>query len=142
LIAYQVVFLTVNSTMYIIESLASQSASTGTTDEAVGVVEVAHGLACLASACYLLTACVAYTCTTWHLLTIDHFTMFIFMSGARIIYRRIRSLTPKREPLIWYFPIWPLVQSTEKEWHNSQAMYSPYDWKVSSALKSPIHFTL
>jgi hypothetical protein len=35
----------------------------------------------------------------------------------------IGSSLHKHEPLIWFFSLWLLAQSTEKEWRSSQAMY-------------------
>lgn len=42
--------------MHIVERLAAQRTSAGAADEAVGVVEIAHGLTGLAGALYLLAA--------------------------------------------------------------------------------------
>lgn len=58
----EVVFLTVDLAMDIIEGLSPQRPATGTADEAVGVVQVAHGLACLACTCHFVPTRVTYTC--------------------------------------------------------------------------------
>lgn len=58
----EVVFLAVDLAMDIIEGLAPQRPATGTADEAVGVVQVAHGLARLSCTCHFVPTRVTYTC--------------------------------------------------------------------------------
>ncbi len=55
----QVVLLAVHLAVDVVEGLAAQGAPARAADEAVGVVEVAHGLARLARACHPLAARVA-----------------------------------------------------------------------------------
>ena len=58
----QVVLLAVHFAVHIVEGLAPQRPATGAADEAVSVVEVAHGLTRLASTCHLVPTRVTYTC--------------------------------------------------------------------------------
>lgn len=56
---YHVVFLAVDPAVHVVEGLSPEGTPTGAADEAVGVVEVAHGLAGRSGTGYLLLAGVA-----------------------------------------------------------------------------------
>lgn len=56
---HQIVFLAVDSAVNVVESFSPQRPSARTANEAVGVIEITHSLACLSRASHLLLACVA-----------------------------------------------------------------------------------
>ena len=60
--SYQVIFLAVDFSVDIVEGLAPEGPATRAANEAVGVVQLAHGLAGLSGTCHLLAtrSAVAY----------------------------------------------------------------------------------
>lgn len=59
---YQIVLLAVNPAVNVVEGLSAQRTTTGATDEAVGVVQVPHGLAGRSGAGNFLLARVTNSC--------------------------------------------------------------------------------
>lgn len=60
--AYQIVLLAVDPPVDVVESLAAERPSAGTTYEAIGMIEIAHCLTSLSGAGHFLTARMANTC--------------------------------------------------------------------------------
>lgn len=81
--SYHVVLLAVDTTVHIVESLAAQRPATGAADEAVRVIEIAHGLAGLAGALHLLAAGVTNACNEMNGDSIHASRTWLQVSGLR-----------------------------------------------------------